>query len=39
VPKKVTDKEKKLLEDLAEIQGTMVDDEKGFFNKMKDLFS
>ncbi len=39
VPKKVSDKEKKLLEDLAEIQGTVVDDDKGFFDKMKDLFS
>lgn len=39
VPKKVSDEERALLEKLAVIQGSVVDDEKGFFDKMKDMFS
>ncbi len=39
VPKKLTEKERALLEQLAELQGTAVEDEKGFFDKMKDMFS
>lgn len=39
VPKKVSEEERKLLEKLAAIQGTAVEDEKGFFDKMKDIFS
>jgi molecular chaperone DnaJ len=39
VPKKVSDEERELLEKLANLQGSVVDDEKGFFDKMKDIFS
>lgn len=39
VPKKVSEKEKKLLEELATIQGTAIDDDKGFLDKMKEMFS
>ena len=39
VPKKVSDEERAILEKLAKVQGTVVDDEKGFFDKMKDMFS
>jgi molecular chaperone DnaJ len=39
VPKKISDEERKLLEKLATLQGSVVDDEKGFFDKMKDMFS
>ncbi len=41
VPKKISDKERELLEKLAEIQGTEVEDgaNKGFFEKVKDIFS
>lgn len=39
VPRKVSEKEKKLLEELATIQGTVVDDDKGFLDKMKEMFS
>ena len=39
VPKKISEEERKLLEKLAEVQGSAVDDEKGFFDKMKDMFS
>ncbi len=39
VPKKVSDEERSLLEKLAKVQGSVVDDEKGFFDKMKDMFS
>jgi molecular chaperone DnaJ len=39
VPKKVSEEERNLLEKLATIQGSVVDDEKGFFDKMKDMFS
>ncbi len=40
VPTKVSDEEKELLEKLAAIQGTVVDDSgKGFFEKVKDIFS
>ncbi len=39
VPKKVSDEERQLLEKLANMQGSVVDDEKGFFDKMKDIFS
>jgi hypothetical protein len=35
----VSEEERDLLEKLAQIQGTVVDDEKGFFDKMKDMFS
>lgn len=40
VPKKVSDQERELLEKLASIQGAAVDDTgKGFFEKVKDIFS
>jgi molecular chaperone DnaJ len=40
VPKKVSDQERELLEKLASIQGAVVDDTgKGFFEKVKDIFS
>lgn len=39
VPKKISDEEREILEKLAQLQGTVVDDEKGFFDKMKDMFS
>jgi molecular chaperone DnaJ len=39
VPKKISDEERELLEKLANLQGSVVDDEKGFFDKMKDMFS
>lgn len=39
VPRKVSEKEKKLLEELATIQGTVVVDDKGFLDKMKEMFS
>ena len=40
VPKKVSDEEKELLEKLAAIQGTTIDEAgKGFFDKVKDIFS
>jgi molecular chaperone DnaJ len=39
VPKKVSENERELLEKLAQVQGSVVDDEKGFFDKMKDMFS
>jgi molecular chaperone DnaJ len=39
VPKKVSEEERELLEKLATSQGSVVDDEKGFFDKMKDIFS
>jgi molecular chaperone DnaJ len=41
VPKKVSDEERELLEKLATLQGTVLDDEsdKGFFDKVKDMFS
>jgi molecular chaperone DnaJ len=45
VPKKPSDKERELLEKLAELQGTEVGpdgvsgDSKGFFEKVKDIFS
>jgi molecular chaperone DnaJ len=39
VPKKISEEERKLLEKLATLQGSVVDDEKGFFDKMKDMFS
>jgi molecular chaperone DnaJ len=41
VPKKISEEERELLEKLAAIQGTVVDDgsDKGFFNKVKDMFS
>ena len=41
VPKKVSDEERELLQKLADIQGTTVDDgmKGGFFDKMKDMFS
>lgn len=41
VPKKLSDDERELLEKLAIIQGTAVDEagSKGFFDKMKDIFS
>lgn len=39
VPKKISDEERTLLESLASIQGDPVEDEKGFFGKMKEMFS
>jgi molecular chaperone DnaJ len=41
VPKKLTDEERALLEKLAALQGTTVEEigSKGFFDKMKDIFS
>jgi molecular chaperone DnaJ len=41
VPKKVSDEERELLEKLAVLQGTALDDDsdKGFFDKVKDMFS
>jgi DnaJ-class molecular chaperone len=41
VPKKVSDEERELLEKLAVLQGTVLDDDsdKGFFDKVKDMFS
>jgi DnaJ-class molecular chaperone len=41
VPKKLSDDEKELLERLAEVQGTAVEDAsgRGFFEKVKDIFS
>jgi len=40
VPKQVSEEERELLEKLAKIQGTVVDeDDKGFFGKVKDMFS
>jgi molecular chaperone DnaJ len=41
VPKKVSEEERELLEKLAALQGTVVDDDsdKGFFDKVKDMFS
>lgn len=39
VPKKVSEEERKILEQLAALQGSVVDDEKGFFDKMRDMFS
>ena len=41
VPKKLSDEEREILEKLATIQGTTVEEagSKGFFDKMKDIFS
>jgi molecular chaperone DnaJ len=41
VPKKVSDEERELLEKLASIQGTSIEDAsgRGFFEKVKDIFS
>jgi molecular chaperone DnaJ len=39
VPKKISDEERTLLESLASIQGDPIEDEKGFFGKMKEMFS
>ena len=41
VTKKVSEEERELLEKLAELQGTVVDDgsDRGFFDKVKDMFS
>ncbi len=41
VPKQVSEEERELLEKLAKIQGTVVEDDsdKGFFDKVKDMFS
>jgi DnaJ-class molecular chaperone len=41
VPKKLSDEEREILEKLATVQGTTVDEagSKGFFDKMKDIFS
>jgi molecular chaperone DnaJ len=41
VPKKISEEERELLEKLATLQGTVVDDgsDKGFFDKVKDMFS
>ncbi len=41
VPKKISEEERELLEKLASLQGTVVDDgsDKGFFDKVKDMFS
>ena len=41
VPKQVSEEERDLLEKLAKIQGTVVEDDsdKGFFDKVKDMFS
>jgi molecular chaperone DnaJ len=41
VPKKVSEEERELLEKLAALQGTIVDEDsdKGFFGKVKDMFS
>ncbi len=41
VPKKLSDEERTLLEKLADLQGTAVEEagSKGFFDKMKDIFS
>jgi molecular chaperone DnaJ len=41
VPKNISDDERELLEKLAAIQGTTVQDsaERGFFGKVKDIFS
>ena len=41
VPKKVSEEERELLEKLATLQGSPIEDEsdKGFFNKVKDMFS
>ncbi len=39
VPKKLTPRQKELLEEFAEIGGEVSDESKGFKNKLKDLFS
>lgn len=39
VPKKVSEEERAVLEKLAVVQGTVVEDEKGFFDRMKNMFS
>lgn len=39
VPKKLTPRQKELLEEFAEIGGDGTEDEKGFKSKLKDLFS
>lgn len=38
VPKKVSDKERELLEQLGEAQGVTIEEEKGFFDKIKEFF-
>jgi len=41
VPKNLSEEERELIEKLATLQGTIVDDgtDRGFFNKVKDMFS
>lgn len=39
VPKKLTPRQKELLEEFASIDGASADESKGFKNKLKDLFS
>ncbi|NMA65463.1 MAG: molecular chaperone DnaJ [Clostridiaceae bacterium] len=38
VPKKLSQKQKELLRQYAEVSGEDIEEKKGFFNKMKDLF-
>ena len=39
VPQKVSDEERSILESLASVQGDPVEEEKGFFGKVREMFS